>query len=97
LSDVAEVAPLRDRFDEIHVIGSGALTRSLLEAGLVDRLSLFLYPLILGSGKRIFPDGTGVPAAFRLAQPPRAFPKGAIWLVYERAGDPVTGVDMSQL
>jgi dihydrofolate reductase len=97
LSDVAEVAALRDRFDEIHVIGSGALTRSLLEAGLVDRLSLFLYPLTLGSGKRIFPDGTGVPAAFRLAQPPRAFPKGAIWLVYERAGDPVTGVDMSQL
>jgi dihydrofolate reductase len=96
LSEVAEVAPLKDRFDEIHVIGSGALTRSLLEAGLVDRLSLFLYPLTLGSGKRLFPDGTGVPAAFRLAQPPRAFPKGATWLVYERAGDPITGVDMSQ-
>jgi dihydrofolate reductase len=97
LSDVAEVASVRDRFDEVHVIGSGVLTRSLLEVSLVDRLSLFLYPLTLGSGKRLFPDGTGVPAAFRLAQPPRAFPTGATWLVYERAGDPVTGVDMSQL
>ena len=97
LSDVLEVAPLKDRFDEIHVIGSGILTRSLLKAGLVERLNMFLYPLTLGSGKRLFPDGAGVPAAFRLAQPPRAFPKGATWLVYERAGEPVTGVDMSRL
>jgi dihydrofolate reductase len=96
LSDIGDVAPLKDRFDDVHVIGSGVLTRSLLEADLVDRLNLFLYPLTFGSGKRIFPDGTGVPAAFRLMQPPRAFPKGATWLVYERAGDPVTGVDMGQ-
>jgi len=96
LADVAQVPALKDRFDEIHVIGSGDLARSLLEADLVDRLNLFLYPLTFGSGKRLFADGTGVPAAFRLAQPPRGFPKGATWLVYERAGDPVTGVDMSQ-
>ncbi len=48
---------------------------------------------IRGTGKRIFRDGT-VPAAFAVTQPPRAFPKGAIWLVYERAGDVVTGVDI---
>ena len=94
LSDVAQVRALKDRFDEIHVIGSGILVRSLLEADLVDRLNLFLYPLTLGSGKRLFPDGTGVPAAFRPTQPPKGFPDGATWLVYERAGQPVTGVDL---
>ena len=96
LSDVGEVAALKDRFNDIHVIGSGDLARSLLEADLVDRLNLFLYPLTFGSGKRLFPDGTGVPAAFRFAQPPKAFPKGAIALVYERAGEPITGIDISQ-
>jgi dihydrofolate reductase len=95
LSDIAEVAALKDRFDEIHMIGSGDLVRSLLEADLVDRLNLFLYPLTLGSGKRLFADGTGVPAAFRFAQPPRGFPGGVAQLVYERSGDPVTGMSPS--
>lgn len=54
LSDVAGVAAVKDRFDDIHVIGSGNLARSLLEADLVDRLNLFLYPLTFGSGKRLF-------------------------------------------
>lgn len=93
LSDIAQVGALKDRFAEIHVIGSGDLARSLLEADLVDRLNLFLYPLTLGSGKRLFADGTGVPAAFRVAQPPRGFLNGATWLVYERAREPVSGRD----
>lgn len=97
VSDIAEVAALKDRFDDIHVIGSGDLARSLLEADLVDRLNLFLYPLTFGSGKRLFADGTGVPAAFRFVQPPQAFPKGAILLAYERAGAPATGIDISQM
>jgi dihydrofolate reductase len=91
VSDVAtEVRALKDRFDEIHVIGSGALARSLIAADLVDRLNLYLYPVVFGTGKRLF-DGT-VPAAFRLAEQPVAFPKGALSLVYERAGLPVTGI-----
>ena len=92
----AEVRALKDRFDEIHVIGSGDLTRSLLKADFVNRLNLFLHPLTLGAGKRLFADGMAVPAAFRLAQPPQAFPKGVIELVYEPAGEPVTGIDISQ-
>jgi len=96
LSNVEEVAGLKERFEDIHVIGSGDLVRSLLGADLVDRLNFFLYPLTFGSGKRLFPDGTGVPAAFRFAQPPQAFPNGAISLAYERAGAPVTGIDISQ-
>ncbi|WP_066301119.1 dihydrofolate reductase family protein [Arthrobacter luteolus] len=92
----ADVAELKDRFNDIHVIGSGDLARPLLEAGLVDRLNLFLYPLTFGTGKRLFPDGAGVPAAFALAEAPKGFPKGAVSLVYELAGDPITGIDISQ-
>ena len=97
LSEVDEVAGLKDRFEDIHIIGSGALARSLLEADLLDRLNLFLYPLTFGSGKRLFPDGAGVPAAFRFVQPPQAFPQGAVLLAYERAGSPITGIDISQV
>ena len=94
VSDVAtEVRAIKDRFDEIHVIGSGDLARGLLAADLVDRLNLYLYPIAFGTGKRLFDAGT-VPAAFRLAEPPVAYPKGAVSLVYERAGVPVTGIQM---
>jgi dihydrofolate reductase len=97
VTDVAaEMPAIKDRFDEIHVIGSGALARSLLAADLVDRLNLYLYPIAFGSGKRLFDAGT-VPAAFTLAEPPVAFPRGAVSLVYERAGVPVTGIDISSM
>ncbi len=96
LTDVAtDVRGLKDRFNDIHVIGSGELVRSLVAEDVLDRLNLYVYPITLGSGKRLF-DGI-VPAAFTLAEPPRAFPKGAISLVYERAGVPVTGIDISQV
>ena len=91
VSDLAaEVPVLKQRFEEVHVIGSGALARGLIEADLADRLNLFVYPIALGVGKRLF-EGA-VPAAFRLAEPPVGFPKGVVSLVYERAGTPVTGV-----
>lgn len=91
VSDIAtEVPPLKQRFDEIHVIGSGALARSLIDADLVDRLNLYLYPIAFGTGKRLFDKA--VPAAFRLAEPPVGFPRGAVSLVYDRAGVPVTGI-----
>ena len=96
LTDVAtDVRGLKDRFNDIHVIGSGELVRSLVAEDVLDRLNLYVYPITLGSGKRLF-DGI-VPAAFTLAEPPRAVPKGAISLVYERAGVPVTGIDISQV
>lgn len=96
LRDAAtEVRALRDRFDETHVIGSGNLLQTLLREDLVDRLVLWLYPVTFGTGKRIFDAGT-VPAAFTLVQPPKAYPKGSVSLVYERAGDVVTG-DMTSI
>ena len=58
VSDVAtDVRAIKDRFDEIHVIGSGDLARSLLAADLVDRLNLYLYPIAFGTGKRLFGEG----------------------------------------
>jgi dihydrofolate reductase len=46
--------------DDLHVIGSTELVRSLLERDLVDELRLVIYPISLGGGKRIFPDDGGL-------------------------------------
>lgn len=93
LSDAEEAAQLKERYEDIHIVGSGALAGSLLAAGILDRLILFVYPITLGSGKRIFADGAGVPAAFTLSAAPQAFPAGVLRLVYDRSGSPVTGLD----
>ena len=54
----AEVAKLRAvRGGEIHVWGSGNLIRTLAEHDLVDEYRLVVYPLVLGTGKKLFPDG----------------------------------------
>jgi dihydrofolate reductase len=83
------VAALEQRHDEVHVIGSLDLTQSLLRLGLVDRLSLWLYPLVLGSGKRVFGDGA-VPTALRLTES-TTYPNGTLRLDYETAGAPTYG------
>ncbi|MEU4478924.1 dihydrofolate reductase family protein [Micromonospora sp. NPDC023966] len=88
--DLAEgVAGLKDRHDAIHVIGSLDLVQSLLRLGVVDRLNLWLYPLTLGSGKRLFAQGT-VPAAFRLTESV-THGSGTLQLTYETAGAPTYG------
>ena len=87
---VAEgVSSLKERHDELHVIGSLDLVQSLLRFGLVDRLDLWLYPLLLGSGKQVFGDGT-VPTALRLTESV-TYPNGTLQLVYETAGAPTYG------
>jgi dihydrofolate reductase len=88
--DVPErVARVKREHGEVHVIGSGELVQALLRHELVDRFDLWVYPLLLGTGKRLFADGT-VPTGLRLAGS-RAYPKGAIHLEYERAGKPTYG------
>ena len=59
--DAAEtVAELkRDHADDIAVLGSGELVRSLLRGRLVDELLLSIHPLVLGRGRRLFEDGAG--------------------------------------
>ncbi len=69
---------------------SGELLRSLLAKGLLDRLNLWMYPIALGTGKRLFDTGT-VPMAFRPAQLAHVFDSGVMALVFEPAGDVETG------
>ena len=88
--DLAEsVGTLKERYDEVHVIGSLDLLQSLLSLGLVDRLHLWIYPLLLGSGKRVFADGT-VPTALRLTDS-TTYPSGALHVGYDTAGVPTYG------
>ena len=88
--DLAEsITALKERHDEVHVIGSLDLLQSLLRFGLVDRMILWLYPLLLGSGKRVFADGT-VPTALRLTESV-TYPSGTLHLAYETAGVPTYG------
>jgi dihydrofolate reductase len=88
--DLAEsITAVKERHDEVHVIGSLDLVQSLLRAGLVDRLNLWLYPLLLGSGKQVFGHGT-VPTALRLTDSV-TYPNGALQLTYQTAGEPTYG------
>jgi dihydrofolate reductase len=85
----ASITSLKERHDEVHVIGSLDLLQSLLGFGLVDRINLWLYPLLLGRGKRVFADGT-IPAALRLTESV-IYPSGTLHLIYETAGVPTYG------
>jgi dihydrofolate reductase len=88
--DLAEnVAALKERHDEVHVIGSLNLVQSLLRFDLVDRMSLWVFPLLLGSGKKIFAEGT-VPKALHLTESV-TYPSGAVHVTYEFAGAPTYG------
>ncbi len=88
--DLAEsISTLKDRYDEVHVIGSLDLVQSLLSLGSVDRLNLWIYPLLLGSGKQVFAGGT-VPAALRLIESV-TYANGTLQLAYETAGVPTYG------
>lgn len=90
---VEGIAAIKERYDEVHVIGSLNLLQSLLRFGLVDRLELWQYPLLLGSGKRVFAEGT-VPTALRLTES-ATYSGGTLQLTYETAGAPTYG-DMAE-
>jgi len=85
--DVAEeVAKLKAREGgEIQVHGSGDLLQTLLRHDLIDTLRLWQFPVVIGTGKRLFGQGT-IPASFRLVDTQLAT-TGAVLHVYERAGD----------
>lgn len=73
----------------LHVYGSANLLQTLMKHDLVDEFWLKIYPLTLGSGKKLFTDGT-IPAAFRMTEG-QISPNGIIIVNYERAGDVKTG------
>jgi dihydrofolate reductase len=74
---------------ELQVYGSGNLVQTLLKYDLVDELWLKIFPVTLGSGKRLFAEGT-MPAAFELVSAETS-PKGVIFASYKRAGEVKTG------
>ena len=84
--DVAEeVAKLKaQEGGELQVHGSGILLQTLLKYDLVDTLRIWQFPVVLGSGKRLFGDGT-IPGGYRLVDTQIAT-TGAVLHVYERAG-----------
>ena len=94
VSDAAtEVRELRDRHQQIHTWGSGNLLQTLFREGLVDQLNLWVHPVVIGTGKKLFPEGTE-PTRFEQAEPPRLYPGGVMSLRYRRLeGPPETAAD----
>ncbi len=81
---------LRDRHRNIHVIGSGEVARTLLAHELFDELKLWIYPVVLGEGKRVFDDGT-VAKNLRLIAPATTSPRGIVTLRYAPGEGEVRG------
>jgi dihydrofolate reductase len=74
---------------EIQVHGSGDLLQTLLRHDLIDTLRIWQFPVVIGTGKRLFGEGT-IPLAFRLIET-RQTATGAVLHVYDRAGRPGYG------
>jgi dihydrofolate reductase len=78
---VDEVRKLKEQPGKnIYVDGSSVLVHTLAQVGLVDEYSLLVFPLVLGSGKQVFPDGFR--ADLKLIET-KSFPTGVILLRYE--------------
>ena len=89
--DAAEgVAALKEQDGpELQVHGSANLLQTLNRHGLVDTYRVWIFPLVLGSGKRLFDEGT-VPAGLKLVDS-KVSTTGVIMTTYEPAGEVATG------
>lgn len=74
---------------ELQVYGSGDFIQTLLKNDLVDELWLKIFPITLGTGKRLFAEGT-IPAAFELTDS-KVSPSGVMIANFKRAGEVETG------
>jgi dihydrofolate reductase len=85
--DVAEYVTSLKRQDgpEIQVHGSPGLIQTLLEHDLIDEFRVWIFPMVLGAGKRLFGDGT-IPAALKLVDS-KVSKTGVTMNTYQRAGD----------
>ncbi len=87
---VAQVKALKEKDGPmLQVWGSGKLIQTLLKADLVDELHLRIFPVTIGTGKRLFAEGT-IPAMFELIET-GALSNGIIIANYKRAGEFRTG------
>ena len=86
-----EIAALRERHSQIHVIGSVDFARTLVADSLFDQLNLWVYPIVLGSGRRLFPaDGPAV--RLEPVSSSTISPDGTLLLRYRPTGEvPATG------
>ena len=90
LTSVDDIKNLRNsKGSDIQVHGSGNLIQTLFKHDLVDELWLKTFPITLGTGKRLFGEGT-IPAAFTLTDS-LVTPNGVIFANYKRAGEVRTG------
>ena len=90
IESLADIIKLKNtEGSDIQVWGSGKLIQLLFDNDLVDELSLKIYPLTLGEGKKLFGNGT-MPAAFSLTEN-SITPNGVIIANYKRAGKVKTG------
>ena len=89
--DVAEeVAKLKaQEGGEIQVHGSSGLLQTLLKHDLVDSLRIWQFPVVLGTGKRLFGEGA-IPLSFDLVDRQQST-TGAVLSVYDRIGNPRYG------
>jgi dihydrofolate reductase len=79
--DPAAIRRLKQELDgDLYVSGSARLVRAMLADGLVDELDLFVYPLTLGAGQRLFPEGDP-PLKFALARS-EVYENGVVHLAY---------------
>jgi dihydrofolate reductase len=74
---------------ELQVHGSGNLIQTLMRHNLVDQYRLWVFPVVIGSGKRLFSDGT-IPSALKLVDS-KVSTTGVVIGTYEPAGKIVTG------
>jgi dihydrofolate reductase len=70
---------------DISISGSGALVRSLLQGGLLDELRLMVHPIVVGSGKRLFEEGSDQKALELVDS--KTFSTGVLYLTYRLAGE----------
>jgi len=90
LKTVGEIERIKNsEGSDIQVIGSANLAQTLFKNDLVDEMRLMTFPITLGTGKRLFGEGT-IPAAFALTHS-LVTENGVFFASYERAGEVKTG------
>jgi dihydrofolate reductase len=78
--DPDAIRRLKDEVGDLYTSGSITLVRAMLADGLIDQLHLFVYPLTLGSGPRLFPEGAA-PSKLTLAAS-ESYDNGVVYVNY---------------
>lgn len=77
--DADAIRELKNKHEGIYISGSGQLVRGLLADGLIDHLHLFVYPVALGQGKKLFAEGVDTRLGLQNTD---TYPNGVVHLDY---------------